>query len=325
MTYLEHIANLISEIPKDILDIKIARERTRPPTQAFSEFLTNREQGDWAEKLIFEAIQAVDNGIIAVKYGKSDKVIAGEVGFTEFYEAYQDELDKIGKRPDLLIFKREDYQTEWNFDISYFDFETLQSIAPKAIAGIEVRSSSFLLKKYENYITDNQSFVVQEAKEIQTQLLTFEEKELGGLISIIQSIDFDAFANTQFTMPRNITNLEVKKLLLRLKELIQKQKKRDFLSFTPKMEDIKVVYKWIETYQVPHFYFQVFFDSVFGISFQQILTFLADANALNKQYFLEKDTKNQLKTTIKIDVKEGTEIAQKSRNAYLYWYNERTR
>ena len=49
---------------------------------------------------------------------------------------------------------------------------------------------------------------------------------------------------------------------------IKEIQKRDYLSITPKVEDIKVVYKWIETFNVPHFYFQVFFDKVYGISFE---------------------------------------------------------
>lgn len=314
MDYVKRITKLIKKVPTEILDINEPRERTKPPTQAFSEFLTNREQGDWAEKLIFEAINAIDNGIIAVKYGKSDDIIAGEEGFEEFYENYQDELDTIGKRPDLLIFKRADYQKSWNFDISGFETSKLAKIVPKAVAGIEVRSSSFLLKKYENNASQNQKEYTAQAESLKAELLKSYKTELGKILPIIQSLDLDNLADTKFVIPRNLSTkkeLVMKEKLQELREIINNSKKREFLSFTPKMEDIKVVYKWIETYQVPHFYFQVFFDSVYGISYEQILTFLTNSTALGKQYFLEKDTKNQMKTTIKIDVKQGTEIAKK--------------
>ena len=50
--YQQKISNLFSRIPSEIIDITKPRVKSRPPTQAFSEFLTNREQGDWAESLV---------------------------------------------------------------------------------------------------------------------------------------------------------------------------------------------------------------------------------------------------------------------------------
>lgn len=47
MTYGKTILSLINESPFDIdSDIQISG---RPPTMASSEFLTNKEQGDWTE------------------------------------------------------------------------------------------------------------------------------------------------------------------------------------------------------------------------------------------------------------------------------------
>jgi len=114
-----------------------------PPTQAFSEFLTNREQGDWAENLIHKAINSKSEKFVAVQYGKSENIIAGEPGFEEFYEQYQDELETIGKRPDMLLFSKEVYKQEWGLNISNFSKEQLDAIVPLATAGIEVRSSAF--------------------------------------------------------------------------------------------------------------------------------------------------------------------------------------
>lgn len=76
-----------------------------------------------------------------------------------------------------------------------------------------------------------------------------------------------------------------------LKDCIRKIQKRDYLSITPKVEDIKVVYKWIETYNVPHYYFQVFFDKVYGISFEQILNIISDSNNEGSIFSIEQDTK----------------------------------
>lgn len=82
----------------------------RVPTSVSSEFITNKEQGDWAENLVFQVINSSNSNYIAVHYGKDDDISAGDPGFKEFYEKYQDELNTIGKRPDILIFKRQDIQ-----------------------------------------------------------------------------------------------------------------------------------------------------------------------------------------------------------------------
>ena len=104
---------------------------------------------------------------------------------------------------------------------------------------------------------------------------------------------------------------ELKDYFRTLKDAIKQIQKRDYLSITPKVEDIKVVYKWIETFNVPHFYFQVFFDKVYGISFEQILSIISDSNNEGIIFSVEKDTRNQNKTTIKINSKSGTPIASK--------------
>lgn len=247
--YKDRISELLSKVQGIISDFNQQRKRSKPPTQAFSEFLTNREQGDWAERLVFSAINEVED-LVAVRYGKSDRLVAGEAGFKEFYESYQDELDRIGKRPDILVFRKRNYEREWGFDISDLPEDEQMAIVPNAIAGLEIRSSSFLVEKYD---------------------LHLRQKAASA----------------------------------------RKTTQREFLSFTPKVEDIMVAYKWIQTFDVPYFYFQVFFDKVYGISFERILELIADPANRNKKYFIEKDEKNQRKITIKIDVKEGIEIASK--------------
>jgi len=251
MSYKDRIRQLSLNVPSDIVsDFNQQRKRSKPPTQAFSEFLTNREQGDWAERLLLSAINKVNRHFVAVQYGKSDRLVAGEAGFKEFYESYQDELDRIGKRPDILVFRIQDYKPEWNFNISTLSEDEQMEIVPNAIAGLEIRSSSFLVEKYDLHI---------------------QQKAATG----------------------------------------SKTTLREFLSFTPKVEDMIIVYKWIQTFNVPHFYFQVFFDKVYGISFENILELISEPANRNTKYFIEKDEKNQQKTTIKINVKEGVEIASK--------------
>ncbi|MBM3206405.1 MAG: AccI family restriction endonuclease [Candidatus Staskawiczbacteria bacterium] len=248
MDYKSLIKKLSQEIPKNIVDLEVGRKRGTAPTQAFSDFLTHSEQGDWAELLFFNTLKNAGLPYIPVKYGKSDKIIAGDVKFKDFYEAYQDELDSIGKRPDILLFKPEDYQKEWGTDISNLSQSELEAIVPKAIAGFEVRSSAYLTKKF-----------------------------------------------------------------------IAK-KDRPFLSFTPKVEDLLVVLKWVTTFGVPHFYVQVFFDAIYIISFEEILLLLKNGEIkekgvknkkiigqidANSAFVIEKNPKNQYKETIHIYLDRG--------------------
>ncbi|MFZ2125102.1 MAG: AccI family restriction endonuclease [Candidatus Saccharimonadales bacterium] len=254
MSYKELIKQISESIKTSIVDLSIKRRRGTAPTQAFSDFLTHSEQGDWAEILFFKALKKSGIPFVPVRYGESDKIIAGDPDFKSFYNYYQDELDLIGKRPDILLFKPEDYEEKWGDDISQFSQADLKTIVPKAVAGFEVRSSAYLTKKF---------------------------------------------------VPK---------------------KDRPFLSFTPKQEDLLVVLKWIETYGVPHFYVQVFFDSIYIISFKDILLLLKDAQIdergiKNKKilgkisespaFVIEKNPKNQFKETIHIYLDRGHLLSDK--------------
>jgi len=245
--YVQEIDELINMVPKDIVNFALKRKRGNVPTQAFSEFLTNREQGDWAEDLIFRAINEIENGIVAVRYGKSDQIVAGEPGFKEFYEKYQDELDTIGKRPDLLIFRKNDFKFS-TFDISHFDDNELKQVVPKAIAGLEIRSSSFLVHKYTEFSIKRREDIVNQIDEIVNNLKTQSSVLPSSWRIWLSNVNPENEA-TLFSIPRASVKLEsLKSTIQQLRALINSLKKRDFLSFTPKAEDIYVIYKWIKTF-----------------------------------------------------------------------------
>lgn len=308
--YVREIDELIKKVPKDIVDFNLKMKRGNIPTQAFSEFLTNREQGDWAENLIFKAINEVENGIIAVKYGKSDHIVAGEPGFKEFYQKYQNELDTIGKRPDLLIFKRDDFKYS-TFDISHFESNILENIVPKAIAGLEIRSSSFLVHKYTEFSIKRKEEIINQIDEIINNLKTQSSVLPSSWKIWLSNVNPENEA-TLFSIPRASVRLgSLKSTIQQLRVLINSLKKRDFLSFTPKAEDIYVIYKWIKTFGVSHYYVQVFFDQVYAIPFKKILEIISDSSNKGKIFFVEKNAKNQSKTTIHIDINQGILLAEK--------------
>ncbi len=242
--YTDRIARLFKVVPKKVQKLSKAPKQARIPTQAFSQFAINREQGDWAEDLLFRAIQELNKGIVAVRYGRTDKILAGEPGFKEFYGKYQEELEKVGKKPDLLIFRAQEYKEAWKHDLSSLSIDA--SVLSKAIAGLEIRSSAFLVEEYKK--------ATKEAKSV---------------------------------------------------------RKRQFLSFTPKVEDLHVIYRWIEKFGVPLYYVQVFFDKIYSISFEKILKILSDKKEKNKSYFIESNSKNQFKSTIHIDIEKGICLAEK--------------
>ena len=78
------------------------------------------------------------------------------------------------------------------------------------------------------------------------------------------------------------------------------------LGFTVKVEDLKIVYRWMKFHRKTQSYVQVFLDKVYGISFMEILNLISSRQ---KEIKIEKHAKNQMKTTIFIPVSFGDEIA----------------
>lgn len=320
MSYYQRIKELTKSVNPEVVDFSTPRDEARMPTQASSEFITNKEQGDWAETVLFEAINKASKNYVAVHYGKSDNLVAGDDGFDEFFQSYQNELDTIGKRPDLLIFKHSDFDESLGYDISHIEHSRIDDYVRKAVAGIEVRSSAFLIEHYEAAIAQQKATLIQEAMQIKNDIL-LNHKELllsdakkSVYYSTIESITEENIRIISFKVPgwRSTPELSiVNEKIKRLKECINKFQKRDFLSITPKVEDIKIVYKWIESFNVPHYYFQVFFDKIYGISFEEILTLISTPEKEGEVYFIESDIKNQNKTTIKIHSNTGAIIASK--------------
>lgn len=319
MNYFETIREITKSIPPSIVDFSIPRERTSPPTQASSNFITNKEQGDWAELLIFRAINESIDGLKAIRYGKSDDLIAGEDGFDTFYNEFQDELDTIGKRPDLLVFRDEDFKDSFGYDVSKLDHRIIEDYVKTAIAGLEIRSSAFLIDKYEFEMQKRTRSSFEKAFFIKSRILEeyadiLSHPKKKQYLEILNNLNESTINAISFRRPSwNSTERlsELTALFKELKEAIAIAQKRDYLSITPKVEDLKVVFRWIESFNVPHFYFQVFFDKVFGISFEEILSLITDAEKEGEYYEISKDIKNQNKTTIKINTRNTHQIAYK--------------
>ncbi len=315
--YKDIINDICGKIHTGLIDFSEPRSEASMPTQASSEFITNKQQGDWAEDVIFRAINENSRNLVAVKYGKTDDLVAGDFGFEKFFSDYQTELDTIGKRPDILIYKKEDFDESLGYDISFKSRFEVGEYVSKAIAGIEIRSSAFLIDKYtaeaNKVVQENIERVIELKNRVLSNYRDLLEQKRPELISILNQIDSFSVRTVDFRAAtwRSSQRLQELSLILsEIKKCLKIIQKRNSLSITPKVEDLKVVHKWIMSYNVPHFYVQVFFDKVYGISFKQILELVSDPDLEDDKYFIEQDAKNQNKTTIKIPSQNGICLAE---------------
>ena len=279
--YFNKIRELTKNVPVELVDFEQPRDLARTPTQASSNFITNKEQGDWAENLVARAINENSKNFVAVKYGKSDDLVAGEDGFDNFYQDFQTELDTIGKRPDLLIFKKSDFDDNLGFDISQIPHNHITDYVKKAIAGIEVRSSAFLIDKYEEAMQLRTQKFTEIAFQTRDIILAefidvLEHPSRTKYITLLSTLTPETISIFDFKVPGWRSNeklIEVNNLFKRLKVAIKEIQKRDYLSI--------------------------------------ILTIIYNSDNDGVIFSVEKDVQNQNKTTIKINSKTGYPIASK--------------
>ena len=317
MAYKDIIDSICHNIHTGLIDFDEPRSEASKPTQASSEFITNKQQGDWAEDVLFRAINGNSDNIVAVRYGKSDDLVAGDEGFEKFFNDYQAELDSIGKRPDILLFRKDDFDESLGYDISSKLSNEIGNYVTKAIAGIEVRSSAFLINKYtaeaNRIIRENTERAIELKNIVLGEYVDLLRQKRPELIAILQQLDKVSVRTLDFRAATWRSSQRLQDLSAKLSEIktcLKAIQKRNSLSITPKVEDLKVVHKWIMTYNVPHYYVQVFFDRVYGVSFQHILELVSNPDLEDDKYFVEQDTKNQNKTTIKIPSQDGICLAE---------------
>ena len=243
--------------------------------------MTNKQQGDWAEEVVCNAINEYSPDFYAVRYGRSDSLDAGDPGFAEFYSEYQVELNTIGKKPDILIFQHADIAD--NTSVPDLDDD---KFVQSAIAAIEVRSSSFLATRYASFMDNRTRTAESECMRLRETILSepyggILEQRRPPLYKMISDATIDTFRELTFVARGWYSSpvlAELSGYLKELKEQIKILQTRDYLSITPKIEDIVSVNRWIQNYGIPHHYLQVFFDKAYIISFADILEITSDPN-----------------------------------------------
>jgi len=122
-------------------------------------------------------------------------------------------------------------------------------------------------------------------------------------------------AETETTVKQAVSAVEVRSSKFdALTYLAVRQRQRDSgrtgtrqtLSFTVKVEDLVIVFRWLERHRVPQSYCQVFFDSVFAINFLHIFAIIASGDG----YRIETPAKSQEKATIMIPITRGTQVGR---------------
>lgn len=241
------------------------------------------------------------------KAGRSDSVAADDPTFPDFFAAYQAELNEIGKRADLLIYRKS--------VLRHLGDPLHDDAIPLAAAAIEVRSSSFLAVKYD-FAERRNEHAELEFMRIREELLTpplapLLIEKAPGIHAVLAQATPETLRDVTFRRRSWSSSPTLREMTIRLAQLkdhIKVLQKRDHLSITPKLEDIALVNRWVQRYGVRHFYLQVVFDKAYVISFKRILKTISRPAGEGRVFSVEEDVKNQNKTTFKINVAEGREI-----------------
>ena len=122
-----------------------------------------------------------------------------------------------------------------------------------------------------------------------------------------------AHADTETLVKRAATAIEVRSSKFEaLRYMAERQRQREAgnstgretPSFTVKVEDLVIVYRWMERHAVPQSYCQVFFDSVFAINFLDIFATIASGTG----FAIETPAKSQEKATIMLPITCGVRV-----------------
>lgn len=303
MEYKQRIEKLIDRIRLPIdKDVVIAG---RPPTSATSEFLTNKEQGDWAERLVVKAINESAVGYVAVRYGRGDSIAAGDPGFAEFYRNYQEELNTIGKKPDILLFRGGDEPK----DVKELDDPT---VVGRAIAAIEVRSSSFLCNKYRTVMERRIAEAERRCEELKEKILaepyaSLLEKNNRKVFNLLSNAPTSIFREITFRHESWSSSAELRQLSSWLRDLganIAVLHAREMFGISVGLEEIVLADRWVSKFDVPYYYLDAYLDCAYAISLEKLLTIGSDPEREGEDFEVIGDEKNAQDLRLKICIDE---------------------
>ncbi|WP_081947207.1 AccI family restriction endonuclease [Thermococcus eurythermalis] len=117
-----------------------------------SGFAIRWHQGRWAEEKVYESINSTGT-LVALYYGRSGVGPSDKSKVSEYWQEYKS-IEKYGKRPDILVFKREVYEdlkNELPEDLTVVPEDDIEDIVKKSLGGIEVEMSMWISSKMPDY------------------------------------------------------------------------------------------------------------------------------------------------------------------------------
>jgi hypothetical protein len=134
-------------------------------------------QGQWAEEKVREAIN-VHPLLTGIKYGQSRWLFSSKDEFKAYWKKLHEQIMKYGKRPDTLIFKKGEVSED--LDLSERDEEDIMDIVAKSIAGLECRSSTWILEKYRKSTGRDLNFTIknEDLDVIKKWMTTYKNKRV---------------------------------------------------------------------------------------------------------------------------------------------------
>lgn len=162
----------------------------RPPSRVSEGFRSTMAQGQWAEDKAIETINASDL-IKAIRYGQSRWEFRDREEFLKYWEELHQQVIDYGKRPDVLVFEKENAVNVPN-DISERNEKEVMEIVKKSSAGLECRSSTWLLETYRHIQGKDLNFTVKE--EDLSVLIKWSETYNNTKVYYVQFFFDSAFA-----------------------------------------------------------------------------------------------------------------------------------
>jgi len=216
-----------------------------------SDFLMRFSQGRWAEDIVVRTINATDD-LRAVPYGPSS-VAPSEPREMELYFERLDEAGTVGKRPDLLILPRSDYEAicprliEIGMANLPFTPEVdLAFLRSRALVAVEVENSLWVARDMPDY-----------GKGIELMRLSAKERRFRGAENRAR---WEVWTES---VRHFCAQSEARQ---HLKGFLESAKVPTVII---KDEDLTPLIEWEANFNTPIFVFHVFYDEAHYISFQE--------------------------------------------------------
>lgn len=132
--------------------VKKSYKSEKPPTFRGSDFAMRYAQGFWSEERIVESINASEKWR-ALPYGRSGVGPDNKDEIADYWAKYR-AAESIGKRPDLLVLRREDYDRllpTLPADTTLATDDELSEVLKVAVCGIEAENSLWIAAQMPDY------------------------------------------------------------------------------------------------------------------------------------------------------------------------------